>query len=276
MIPADSIRRRPLVWFFALAHAGSWIGWSPWWLSASGVGLFSYELPPSAVAGINQLGLFAGPFLAAFVVTRIDSGREGVARLWGRIVRWRVTPLAYLIALGIPLVVVGSYLVLPGSPRADEPVSFGVVALLVGTFVVYLLGGPFQEEPGWRGFALPRLQEALHPAAAALVLGVLHCLWHAPLFLTQEWDTPRQDVSQLAAYLVLVVSLSVVLSWLVNVGRGSVLIAILGHHAVNWSLFVVATLTGTAVVDTWPAAAGLAALAVLALLATRGRLGFQR
>ena len=80
---------------------------------------------------------------------------------------------------------------------------------------------PLQEEPGWRAFALPRMQASMRPLAADAGLGVVHTLWHAPLFLTQEWDTARSDVGQLAAYLLLVVALSIVLSWVFNTSEGS-------------------------------------------------------
>ena len=56
------LTRHPLTAFFVLAYLGSWIAWSPWWLSQSGIGLLPIELSFSAIAGINQLGLFAGPF----------------------------------------------------------------------------------------------------------------------------------------------------------------------------------------------------------------------
>ena len=83
---------------------------------------------------------------------------------------------------------------------------------------------------------MPRLQARFQPALAALILGVLWCLWHAPLFLTREWDTPRSNAGDLLAYLVFVVSLSFVLAWLTNAARGSVFLAMLGHNSVNWTL----------------------------------------
>ena len=149
-----------------------------------------------------------------------------------------------------------------------------MLGLLTSTYLIYLLGGPIQEEPGWRGFALPRLQQRLHPVTAALLLGVIHCFWHAPLFLTDEWDTARQEPSQYLAYLILVVSLSFVLSWLYNGSRGSVLMVILGHNGVNWALFTVGALTGLVADSNWPAALGLAGFAIIAIIATRGRLGY--
>ena len=62
--------------------------------------------------------------------------------------------------------------------------------------------------------------------------------------------------AQYLAYLVLVVSMSFVQSWLVNGSRGSVLLVILGHNGINWSLFTVGTLTGYEVTTNWPAALG--------------------
>lgn len=51
--------------------------------------------------------------------------------------------------------------------------------------------GTVQEEPGWRGFALPRMQRPMHPVSATVGLVVVHTFWHAPPFLTREWDTAR-------------------------------------------------------------------------------------
>lgn len=270
------IRRSPLMAFFVLSYLGSWVAWSPWWLSQSGIGVLPFQLPFSAIAGINQLGLFAGPFAAALLVTHISEGRNGRRGLLRRIVQWRVHPAWYLLALiVIPLVTGIGYLLAPGTSLTLGAGGIAVLGLLMTNYVVYLLGGPIQEEPGWRGFALPRLQRRLHPMTAASVLGVIHCFWHAPLFLTDEWDTARQDTSQLLAYLVLVVSMSFVMSWLANGSRGSVLLVILGHNSINWALLAAGTLTGQPIVDNWPAALGLAGLAIITIAATRGRLGHQ-
>ena len=270
------IRRRPLLAFFALAYLGSWVSWSPWWLSEDGIGVLPIELAFSAIAGINQLGLFAGPFAAALLVTRIAEGRHGRRILWRRMVQWRARPGWYLLALVLIPVATGiGYLLAPGGGGALAGGSLAGVGLLTSTYLVYLLGGPVQEEPGWRGFALPRLQARLHPTPAALILGVIHCLWHAPLFLTGQWDTVRAGPSQLLAYLVLVVSMSVVMSWLANGSGGSLVPVILGHNGINWALFAVGHLSGQPVRSNWPAALGLAGLALIAVIATRGRLGLE-
>lgn len=110
------IRRRPLTAFFVLAYLGSWVLWSPWWLSQSGVGVLPFELPFVAVAGINQLGLFAGPFASALLVTRIIEGRDGPRRLLRRMVQWRARPFWYVLALVVIPAATGlGYLFLPGT-----------------------------------------------------------------------------------------------------------------------------------------------------------------
>lgn len=270
------LRRYPLVAFFILAYLGSWIGWSPWWLSQSGIGLLPFELPLAAVVGINQLGLFAGPFAAAFIVARATEGREGPRQLLRRIFLPRGRPFWWMLALiFIPIAVGLGYLLVSGFAFAAEDGGLKTFVVLAITYFVYILGGPLQEEPGWRGFALPRLQQRLHPLIAALILGVIHCFWHAPLFFTSEWDTARQDPGQFLAYLILVVCISVVLSWLANGARGSILLVILGHNSVNWALFAAGTLEGAQVSSNWPAALGLSCLAIIAIAVTKGRLRYS-
>lgn len=270
------IRRRPLTAFFVLAYLGSWVLWSPWWLSQSGIGVLPFELPFVAVASINQLGLFAGPFASALLVNRIIEGRDRPNRLLRSMVQWRARPFWYVLALIlIPAATGLGYLILPGTTLVLDGGALAVLGVLTTTYLIYLLGGPVQEEIGWRGFALPRLQARLSPVTAALVLGVIHCAWHAPLFFTSEWDTARHEPSQFLAYLLLVLSMSVILSWLFNGSHGSVMLAILGHNGINWALFAAGTFAGQAVENNWPAALGLAALATIAVSVTKGRLGHR-
>ena len=266
------IKSHPLAAFFVLAYLGSWIGWSPWWLSETGVGLLPYELPFNAVAGINQIGMFAGPFAAALLVTRVVDGKQGLKKFIDRLTQWRAHPILYVLVLvGIPLSVGLGYVMM-----SDGVVAPGgaVMMSLVATYFMYILGGPLQEEPGWRGFALPRLQAKMHPLFAALLLGVIHCFWHAPLFLTNEWDTPRDDIWQLATYLLLVLSLSIVMSWVTNHARGGMVLPILAHNGINWGLFAAAMFIGIEEVGgLLPAVIGLTILALIAVVVTKGRLG---
>ena len=106
------LARRPLTSFFLLAYALTWLGWSPWFLSEAGVGLLPYEGGDLDVL-FNVAGLVLGPTLAAFVVTGMAEGREGVRRLLRRIVLWRVGLRWYLFVLAaIPAIALLSAVVL--------------------------------------------------------------------------------------------------------------------------------------------------------------------
>ncbi|NUL60376.1 CPBP family intramembrane metalloprotease [Brevibacterium luteolum] len=127
---------------------------------------------------------------------------------------------------------------------------------------------------GWPATVWALLQRRHHPLAAAVILGFIHCFWHAPLFATAEWDTARRGFGDYIAYLLCVLALSVVISWVFNGSHGSLLLAILAHNGLNWAMLTAGGLTG-ATATTWPAALGMSALALIGIVLTGGRLGFD-
>lgn len=130
-----------------------------------------------------------GPFLAALVVLSLTVGKPGVMALLRSMVKWRVGWRWWLVALGLPplLNFLGSYLaVLFGAPAptmaqlAEWPnilIMFPIFLLLPG------VGGAW-EEPGWRGFALPRLEKGRSRLWALLPLWIILVVWHIPLFIS--------------------------------------------------------------------------------------------
>src|SRR5918994_5141845 len=157
------LARHPLVSFFVLAYAGTWLTELPYVLSEDGSGLLPYSSP--LLIWTSPLTVFMGPFLAAFVMTGATEGREGVGRLLRRFVLWRVGLRWYLFALvGVPVLAVLSAIVMPGALASFQGLASLAPLPLLGIFVYILfLGGPLGEEPGWRGFALPRLQRLHGP-----------------------------------------------------------------------------------------------------------------
>ena len=265
------LRSHPLTGFVVLAYVGSWVFWVPFIPLQRLIPTQSYNY---AAAGVGQLALLAGPFLASLIMTRLTTGS---LRTWvSSFKRWRVPPASYALALiAIPVVIMAASAVLPGK-EAGTP-SFVGPAVVIGPLiqaVAFLIGGPIQEEVGWRGFALPILQERLRPLQAAVVLGLIWGGWHLPQFFVSAWETPHNNAGDVLGFFAFTVTSSIVISWITNLARGSVLLAILAHNSINWALASWSGITGQQATTTWPVTAGMAVLAVVALIATRGRLGF--
>lgn len=125
---------------------------------------------------------------------------------------------------------------------------------------LFFLGA--QEEPGWRGFALPRLQERFSPLTATLVLGLIWGVWHVPLYGPVGFVVPFV--------------LAFFYTWVFN-RTGSTFMAILLHASFTPAQDHLILLSDETH-GTTDVAMGLAylvgALVVVAL--TRGRLGFDR
>ncbi len=282
--PASPLRglltRHPLVSFFALAYALTWLAWSPWYLSRAGVGLLPYDAEGISDF-LNTAALIVGPTLSALIVTGATEGGEGVRHLLRRIVLWRVAPGWYLFVLvGIPAIILLSTVGLPGALASFQAsaVTSTVFLYVVAGPVFLFIGGPVFEEIGWRGFALPRLQRLHGPLVGTLILGTLWGLWHLPLFLIPSWDTPHGSLPDVALFVILAVSIAVVLTWVFNNTKGSVLLAILAHGSINSAaVSMYALFPAPAVTDGIANVVigfGVAALLIGAL--TRGRLGYRR
>ncbi|MFF7291494.1 CPBP family intramembrane glutamic endopeptidase [Microbacterium sp. NPDC008134] len=277
---AALIRRRPLVAFFALALGMSWLAWTPWILSQDGLGILPFSFP--TVLGSTQItgmlfGAYLGPLGAAFIVTAVTAGRAGL-RVWaGRLLRWQVAPRWYAVALlAVPLAVLALGAVASGG--AMQAPSAAAIALFVPMLAFQMVTTGLAEEPGWRDFALPPLQERFGPLGAAVILGPLWGAWHLPLFLTADWgswpDVTLLHVVQFVAFSAL---FNVAVMWLFNRSGESLPIVMLFHVSLNTTVSVFwAEMFPTVENAIGVLFAGSAVAAVVIIVLTRGRLGLPR
>jgi uncharacterized protein len=171
------LARHPLVSYFLIAFAWSWALLLSVVLSKEGLGLLPYGVSP-ALADLIAPASLLGPSLAALIVTGTTEGGAGIGRLLRRIVRWRVGFRWYLFALvGLPVVMVLGTFLRPGALAAFDISALPSGIAYIGAFAfILVLGGPLFEEPGWRGFALPWLQQLHGPLVGGLTLGSCgHC-----------------------------------------------------------------------------------------------------
>ena len=270
------LARHPLVFFFIFAFAGTWLFELPYVLSEYGVGLLPYSSP--VLLWTSPVSIFVGPFLAAFVMTGATEGRAGVRRFLRRFVLWRVGLGWYLFVLvGVPALFVLSIIVLPGVLGSFQGLGALLPPLSLLFWFVYAFfpGGALGEEPGWRGFALPRLQALHGPLLGSLILGPLWGLWHLPLFFTPWNELTARNV---VGYALTTTCLAIMYTWVFNNTKGSVLIAVLLHATFNWTTVAVAPLFPAPIFEDYgllTILGGFGAFAVVLVALTRGRLGYQ-
>jgi len=250
------VQRHPLATFFALAYLFTWLGW---------------VMPERIYTGTTLTFILAGPFflmlagplLASLIVTAIIGGKDGLIALLRKFTIWRVGWQWYVVALLLTPAISLAALYLNTLFGAPVPTAalFGSVSGLLITFatrLVHPFDGPLQEELGWRGFALPRLQERYSALTANLILGVMVVIWHLPLVL----------MGMLPAHLLIAtLAFTVVFGWIVNNTKGSVLLVLIAHAADG--LFILRNL-GLSDVDTtrltWLQAAVWVVVAVIVVL----------
>jgi membrane protease YdiL (CAAX protease family) len=223
--------------FFLLAYLFTWANWLPQALTSRG--LTSIQIP-------GFLAILAGyaPALAAIIVTAMLSGRQGLRELFRRLVRWRVGIQWYGVALLLPvsitLIALGIHRLTGGiGPDFTQaafpfgPPETPVWQKITLLFLIFILGfDGLGEELGWRGFALPHLQEGRSALAASLILGLLWAGWHLPYALTEGSFLSELP---LPIFFLDLLAVSTLYTWLFNHTQGSILLAILFHAAGNVS-----------------------------------------
>ena len=206
------VKRHPIITFFVLAYAISWVGL------------------PLYAAGLWPIPFLAtGPLIAALIVLPLTQGRAGLRELGSRMIRWRVRWYWYVVAIGLPLAVLLLTVGLNVALGASAPSLAGVgpLSTLLMVFAVRLinpLDGPLGEEPGWRGFALPGLQTSHSPLATTMMLAVLITGWHLPTFVLEGFQ-PAIFVGGVVG----TIAVTFWYTWLFNHTGGSVLITLVSH-----------------------------------------------
>lgn len=275
------IRSHPLVSYFFLAYAGMWLLVAPLVMDAFGL----IQLSDVMSLVLFVLSSWSGPTVAAYWVTGVLEGKAGMMRLFRRTFQVRAGLQWYAVALFIFLSIwIAAYSFLyDGAPFAALAAN---PALLLSTFLPSVLLGllipSIGEEPGWRGFALPRLQSAYGPILGTLILGILHGVWHLPALFT-----PLLGPFTVDGFIIFVLTAAAgtfIYTWVFNNTRGSVWIAMVMHAASNAASQLITPLIPEDVVLTgwmkmlasgWINVIVFGLVAVALVIFTRGTLGYR-
>ena len=264
----ESLKRQQLWAFFALTLL---IGWFPWYTGSGGIFL-------------------PAPTLAAFLIAGLAQGRQGMAAILRRMLRWRVGWQWYAFVLLVPaalyVLAVGIHVVLGGRAPAFALVTQDPHRILL-VFVAFALpwqSSAFMEEVGFRGYALAGHQEKWGPLVGTLILGVFFGAWFLPEFARP--DTPQYAMGGIGFYpwyVLTEVGWSLIMTWVYNRTNKSALVSgYLFHVAFNaWALVL---LTDAIPGEGFPpfdatlfviTALVVTLFGLLIVLRTGGRLGYE-
>ncbi len=191
--------------------------------------LASHRLIPLPFTVYVTLGTLA-PSIGAVAVAYGETGWSAVRSLLAQAARWRLAPGWYaLVIFGSAGMALAAYRLsqVLGGPRLATPAPAVWLSVPIMLAVLTVFG--LTEEIGWRGFALPRLQARHGALVAALAVGVIHGLWHLPVWFIAG---AGYDNLPFPVFVLFTVELSVVFAWLYNRNR-SLLLTGLAHASVN-------------------------------------------
>ena len=236
----------PLISFFVLAYAIAWGTFGIVGLIARQAGLdsaqtllamgeayqfegLSLTVPYWLVYLLTRLADFAFS-IAGVIMIAVTAGRVGLRELWGRLTRFRIGWVWYVVGLLPVLLYILATALAGGFSSADfslNAISTALFSLQAGFFVSLFLRGAMGEELGLRGFALPRLQENNSPFRSSLIIGMLWGAWHLPVLI-------GRDVLSIVAFSLLSFGLSFLFTLMFNGSGGSLIPVLLFHATQNW------------------------------------------
>jgi len=255
---ANVLRKYPLTSFFSLALGVTWLAFIPYYNSLT--------------AGEDGIPWFTfGPMVVGFTMAAVTGGFKKVKSLVAATFRWKVNPIWYVAAIGVPFATqLVSILLNPlfgsAAPAWSNISPLMEILPMVALFAVF--SGPLGEEIGWRGFALPKLLETHSALAASLILGSVWAVWHLPLILVGDFTAHGSIMPVIAAF---------AFTWVMQNARGSVLLAILMHASYQNSVrYLGKVFTDADYVQQQWIGDGLWVLVVAAILLVYGTKSFVR
>ena len=173
-------------------------------------------------------------YLAAYItMPLLIAAAIGFALLLGT-QHWAFSENLHLLAQSIAKTLVAQGKPLPSSLSADQ---LALVSIISQTALAFTLGilinmiFTFGEEFGWRGYLLPKLAP-LGGIRAAIIVGVIWGLWHAPVIILDGFNYPGHPLLGVGMMVVFTTALSMVFTWL-RFRSGSVWPSTLAHAAYN-------------------------------------------
>jgi len=220
--------------FFLITIIFTWVFWIPDALAKQGL------ISSSIFTNLGFLGSL-GPLIASILIVLKESGKDGLKKLFIKNLHKKFeAKWWFLIFLLFPALIILSYYISVSLdqvyPKSEASGLYYFIPFIF--FSVMFTGGPVQEEFGWRGYALPRLQEKFSPFLSSLILGFIWAIWHWPQFLIPKELTGMFFITPFWSFILTVISANFIYTWIYNNTKGSILAVLILHTQMNLFLWI--------------------------------------
>ena len=206
-----------------------------WLVSAPILILYGWQIggmePVVAVIVYGIMALFS-----AWIFSSAYARTPGIRKMFSTLLKPRGPAGWYLVVFlifpGVLLLAMGITRLFGGQTQfylADLSTQKVAIYFALEFLKGFVLTGGINEESGWRGFALPRLQARYPVIVAALIVGYLWAFWHLPYDIGEGVRTAWMLENRLFWNPLM----AILMTWLYNRTNGSILAPALLHPAMN-------------------------------------------
>ncbi|MBN1340266.1 MAG: CPBP family intramembrane metalloprotease [Bacteroidales bacterium] len=208
------------------------------WIIASVIFTFNVKTSSGIESPVAIVFYAIVSFLPALVLSSVFSRYTEVRKSLSSLLRPKGSTSWYIFAiLVIPIIRIISLpltRMLGLDPINEHSLNGSTVQIAVLVSVSFFYGlvftGGLNEETGWTGFALPRLQGRFNPLISSMILWLFWILWHMPMQIAGLWNS---NLDSFIRTLIGTFFARFIFTWLFNKTRGGILPAMLFHASAN-------------------------------------------
>ncbi|MCC5940336.1 MAG: CPBP family intramembrane metalloprotease [Balneolaceae bacterium] len=229
-------RHKEILYYFLCTYLFSWAFWIPSALMFAGAESIGQLITSPLFIALQTLGA-AGPSIVAYFFLKYYHGKDAIRSITDRYKVWRLEIKWYAVSIFliifISLLSLLIHIVFMESPLTEghalfdmyQSMGFFLILILPVIFFAQLFSSPLLEEFGWRGYAQPLLQKKYSVLSSSIIIGLVWGVWHLPLILTYGHD--------IAVALMLIICHSILIGWVLNSTKGSMLMVLIFHASIN-------------------------------------------
>ena len=227
---------KELVLYTIATFAFSWLFWIPSAIMFQGAESLGELITSPIFIALQTMGA-AGPTIVAYIFLKKIHHPSELKAVIARYKIWRVKPKWYFISIFLVITISLVSLLfemfffdtLPGEGHAlydmYQTMGLALIAVLPLIYAAQIFTSPLLEEFGWRGYLQPRLQNIFGVLPASIIIGVVWGSWHLPLIFAYGHN--------LAIAILSIVCHSILMGWILNSTKGSLLMMLLFHASIN-------------------------------------------